>query len=358
MSKAVLTRLSFLAACALAWTGCTISQQEAPELSGPSELALSFSVAASPDQISQDGAATSAITLKAFGPNGQAAASVPFRLEIMVDGTSVDYGTLSAKNVTTNSNGQAVISYTAPPALPAGANLSSCAAGIFDPSVAGGCIQIVATPIGTNYVTDRSQEVTIRLLPVGTILPPAMTPTPNFTFSPASPTANVPVHFDASASCPGPATAGGCQAAGSITAYEWSFSDGATATGKITSHAFGFGQSYSATLTVTNDRGVKASTTKTLAVGAGAAPTAAFVISPTEPHAGTTVYFDATASQPGTGHHIVGYAWNWGDGTDPGTDGPTASHTFTTAATYTVTLTVKDETNQSGTTSKTVEIEP
>jgi large repetitive protein len=251
-----------------------------------------------------------------------------------------------------------VVTYTAPQALPAGANLSSCSAGIFDPSVAGGCIQIVATPIGSNYVTDRSQRVTIRLLPVGTILPPAMTPTPNFTFSPASPTANVPVHFDASTSCPGPSSAGGCQAAGAITAYEWSFSDGATATGKITSHSFAFGQSYYAELTVTNDRGVKASTTKTLSVGAGAAPTASFVFSPAEPVAGSPVYFDATASQPGVGHHIVGYTWNWGDGTDPGTSGPTASHTFAAGQAFVVTLTVKDETNQSGTTSKTVDLTP
>lgn len=358
MSKRLLSRLSLLAACALAWTGCTVKSQETPELSGPSEFALSFSLSATPDQIAQDGGSTSTVVLKAYGPDGKAATSVPFRLDMLVDGTPVDYGTLSAKSLVTNSNGQATATYTAPPALPAGANLSTCAAGVFDPSLAGGCLDLVATPIGSNYVGNRSQRVTIRLMPVGVILPPAMTPTANFTFSPTAPSANVPVQFDASLSCPGPATANGCQAnSGSIVAYEWSFSDGGTASGKITSHAFGFGQTFSATLTVTNDRGVKASATKAISVGAGAAPTAAFVWSPTKPVANAPIYFDATASNPGLGHQINGFTWNWGDGTF-GSDGPTTSHTYTVAGEYNVTLTVKDETNQTATTTKPVAVLP
>ena len=52
--KGLLTSAFLLAAVALA--GCTVHQTEAPGLSGPSGLALSIEVTASPDSISQDGA--------------------------------------------------------------------------------------------------------------------------------------------------------------------------------------------------------------------------------------------------------------------------------------------------------------
>ena len=51
--------------------------------------------------------------------------------------------------------------------------------------------------------------------------------------------------------------------------------------------------------------------------------------------------FDGTGSSD-PGGSIAGYSWNWGDGT-PASTGPTASHTYAVAGTYTVTLTVTDD---------------
>jgi PKD repeat protein len=65
------------------------------------------------------------------------------------------------------------------------------------------------------------------------------------------------------------------------------------------------------------------------------------------------VFFNATQSTPGAGHRIVSYRWNWGDG-KPNSSGSTASHTFTTAGTYIVVLTVTDEVGQVGRTTANV----
>jgi len=69
-------------------------------------------------------------------------------------------------------------------------------------------------------------------------------------------------------------------------------------------------------------------------------PVAAFTFSPTEPQIDETVTFDASDSDAPNGT-IVGYAWDFGDGTTPET-GVTTTHAYTTAETYTVTLTVTD----------------
>ncbi len=64
--------------------------------------------------------------------------------------------------------------------------------------------------------------------------------------------------------------------------------------------------------------------------------------------------FNASAARAATGHSIVEYSWNFGDG---GTgSGLTPSHTFGTAGTYSVVLVVKDDLGQTGTASKTVPV--
>ena len=72
------------------------------------------------------------------------------------------------------------------------------------------------------------------------------------------------------------------------------------------------------------------------------APTAAFTFSPPTPKALDPVSFDGTTSHSNnTGGYIIDYQWDFGDG---GTDsGATPTHTYSTAGTYTVTLTVKDD---------------
>ena len=57
-------RLIFLSALA-ALPACTLGNQSAPSLAGPSELGVSLIVTASPDILNQDGVSTSAITVSA-----------------------------------------------------------------------------------------------------------------------------------------------------------------------------------------------------------------------------------------------------------------------------------------------------
>lgn len=360
MTRAFLSRFLLLAACVLAFHGCTVKQTETPPLAGPSEFALSFGVTATPDAISQDGGSSSTIALRAFDVNGKPKSGVTFRLDIFVGTTPVDYGGLSTKSVTTNGDGRATAVYTAPAPQPAGSNLPSCSPSIFSYSLPGGCVRIVATPIGSGFFSQNNQGVEIHLIPMGVILPPAFTPTARFSFTPSAPSANSPVAFNAALSCAGSSdgTATGCAASGqSLVSYVWNFGDGSSGSGQTVSHSFATAQTYNVTLTVTNDRGIAASTTQPITVGAGSAPTAAFVFSPTPAIPGAQVYFDASNSRPGLGHRIVQYKWNWGDG-DPvvTSSSPIQQHDFTTDGTYTVLLTVVDEAGQIGTTTATVPV--
>jgi Malectin domain/PKD domain len=75
-----------------------------------------------------------------------------------------------------------------------------------------------------------------------------------------------------------------------------------------------------------------------------AAPTASFTGSCNQ----LACSVDASASTA-PGSSITGYSWNFGDGTTENDATPTTSHTFAAPGTYTVTLTVTNANNQSGT---------
>ncbi len=107
-------RSSLIVAAALLVTGCTTKKTEAPDLSGPSELATSISLTASPDILNQDGQSTSAITILARDSNGQPLKGLSLRADIEVNGVVTDFGQLSAKNVATGADGRASVVYKAP----------------------------------------------------------------------------------------------------------------------------------------------------------------------------------------------------------------------------------------------------
>jgi PKD repeat protein len=347
--KRISFALALVTASALLGAACTVHQTEAPGLTGPSEFAVSLSVTATPDSITQDGRSNSMIVIQARDESGRALANVPFRLDMLVDGQLGDYGVLSTRNVVTGTDGRATAVYTAPPAPLPGSSVGACNGGFASATAAGRCVEIVATSIGNDYSAAQSRRVQIHLIQSGVIVPASGTPAPSFTVAPTSAVANEAVQFDGSKSCGGTVDGAGACPAGSpnITSYAWNFGDGATASGRLASHAFARQQTYLVTLTVTNDLGITGSTTLSVQVGAGAVPTPAFISSPTAPSPGTSVSFDATTSKPGAGHSIVRYVWNWGDGSAV-TDAtsPAASHTFTAEGTYVVTLTVADESGQ------------
>jgi PKD repeat protein len=331
--KALKTLAATLAAISL--TACVVHKAEAPpSLSGPSGAATSVTLTASPDSISHDGGSQSRITVTVLGPNGRPFDRPPtLRLDTFVNGIQQDFGTLSARTIVPNAAGEASAVFTAPP-TPPGSNFGTCQ------GMAGTCVEIVATPIGTSFEAASPQSVLIRLVPPGVILPPASTPTAAFTFSPNPVTANSAVIFDASTSQAG---AGATQ----IVDYSWTFGDGTTGSGRSVTHTFGDPGGFNVTLTVTNDRGLSSSTSQVIAVGAGSVPTPAFTFSPSAPGINQTVFFNASTSTPGTGHSIVSYGWTFGDG---GTaSGVSVSHAFTAAGSYSVQLTVIDEAGQSAT---------
>jgi len=222
------------------------------------------------------------------------------RVDIVVDGALQDYGQLAARTIVTGSDGKAKTAYTAPPPPPATAGGE------------GSIVTLLVTPTGTNFQASVTQSVDIRLVPPGVILPPAGTPTPQFVYSPTSPAAHSVVRFDASSSC---ASSTACTTPTGITSFSWTFGDGSTGTGQAASHTYTSPGGFNVTLTVTNERGVSASTTQRVTVGAAGLPTATFVFSPGAPTIGESVYFNATASTAGTGHTIATYAWDFGDGT-------------------------------------------
>jgi PKD repeat protein len=331
---------TIVAATALA--ACTVKQTETPAVTGPSALALSVSIAATPDSILQDGASQSSVVVTAYGPDGKARSGVSVRLSMVVNNVEQDFGTLAARTIVTGSDGKATTIYTAPPAPPA------LAGG------AGSTVSLLATPIGSDAVQSPSHgtpSVNIRLVPPGVILPPASTPTAKFTFTPTPVNFNIPVTFDASTSCAGNADANGnCQSTTStISSYQWTFGDGGTASGKTATHTYVASTTpstgFNVTLTVTNDRGVAASTTQQVLVSASPPPSGDWVFSPTTPLVGETIFFNADAVKPTAGHTIVQYTWNWGDGTPTGS-GFQTTHVFTAAGSYTVVLSVRDDADQ------------
>ena len=95
-----------LAVTAIA-AGCTMKKQEAPPLTGPSELGTSISVTVTPDILAQDGSSQSLVTITARDSNGLPLKNLSFRTEIQVAGVPLDFGSLSARNLVTDSNGRA-----------------------------------------------------------------------------------------------------------------------------------------------------------------------------------------------------------------------------------------------------------
>ncbi|MDO9379185.1 MAG: PKD domain-containing protein [Nocardioidaceae bacterium] len=145
--------------------------------------------------------------------------------------------------------------------------------------------------------------------------------------------------FDATASS---------DADGSVASYAWSFGDGSTATGASTTRRYARAGTYTATLTVTDDRGATAKTTRSVTVTApNAAPAATF----TAAQRGLVLTADARGSSDTDGT-VRGFAWDFGDGTTG--QGAQATHAYADGGSFVVTLTVTDDDGATATTTRTV----
>ncbi len=328
-----MSRMATVAGVLALASACTMKSQEAPPLTGPSEFGQSIVISVSPDVLPQDGASQSFITVTARGADSQPIRNLTLRTETRVDGTPVDFGSLSARSVVTGTDGKATLVYTAPPSP----------AVSYDAFLV---VDIVVTPLGTDYNNSARRSAAIRLVPQGPVIPPGDL-VPAFTMTPTAPTDGQAVLFDASSS------------QGSIAQYEWNFGDGERASGRTTDHDFALAGTYIVTLTVVDPYGRTASKSQSITVTPGLQPTAAFVYSPTAPRVGQSLNFNASASRPPAGGTIVSYTWDFGDGTPRVTTGsPVQGHTYTAANTYTVTMLVTDNLGRTASVSLTVQIAP
>lgn len=315
----------------VAAAGCTLSNTDVPPLAGPSELALSLAASVSPDIVSQDGTSQATLMVVARGPNGQAVRGVSLRLAMFVGGSNVDYGTLSTKAISTDNNGIASAIYTAPLAPP--------------PTVTSDTtVDIQILPVGADFNSTTARWVSVRLARPGVIRPPNPAVTAALFYSPSQPREDELVQFDGSGST------------GQGLTYAWTFGDGDTASGVRPTHVYSVSGNYNVVLTVTDDQGTKATTAPTaVSVIQAALPVASFTVSPTDPLVNTDVFVDGSASTVPAGRSIVSYEWNFGDGS-PSVKNRTAAHKYMSANTFTIVLTVTDNTGRQAVASRTVQV--
>ncbi|MBS2936688.1 PKD domain-containing protein [Nocardioides sp. J2M5] len=178
-------------------------------------------------------------------------------------------------------------------------------------------------PTGTSSVADTSIDWRGRAVFLASVLPNTA-PTAAFTSS----CTGVSCTFDASGSSDGD---------GTVSSYEWSFSDGDEAGGPTPQKDFAASGTYDVTLTVTDDGGLSSSTTKQVTVvKPNVAPTADFTMT----CAFLACDLDATASSDPDGT-VTDWAWDFGDGAHG--SGATTSHAYASPGTYTATLVVTDD---------------
>ncbi len=140
---------------------------------------------------------------------------------------------------------------------------------------------------------------------------------------------------------------------GTIASYAWTFGDGGTATTQNPSHPYTAGGTYTVTLTVTDNQSATGSVSHPVTVTAAPPPNQPPVAAFTSSCTLLVCNFTSTSTDPdGT---IAGYRWTFGDGTAAATVA-NPSHTYTAGGTFTVTLTVTDNQNATGSVSHPVTV--
>lgn len=240
------SRLIAITAVVALGAACSVHQDSTQTLSGPSELAQSVTVTATPDAITLDGSQAT-IQVHVRNASGAPAANVAIHLDS--DVASNEGCGLAQQNLVTGSDGRASTTFTAP-RLPI--SLPECTG--FAP---GAVATIFATPVGTNFQAALSESASIHLIAPTVIFPPSG-PTVNFTITPSSPRVLDVVTFDGSISSPGQGHR--------LVDFLWDFGDGETKHGAVQTHDFASATLYVVKLTITDDAGEQTSKSVLLAV--------------------------------------------------------------------------------------------
>lgn len=161
--------------------------------------------------------------------------------------------------------------------------------------------------------------------------------------------ANVALSFDGAASSDDD---------GAIVAYRWRFGDGASEEGASVTHAWATDGSYTVSLEVEDDDGALGRTSRSVVIGSSTNNRAPIAEAGPDlaGEVGEPVTFNGSASIDPDGDPLVAYAWDFGDGATATT--PQTTHTFASAGTYVVTLTVTDDGGLTGEDTTTVTIAP
>ena len=182
-------------------------------------------------------------------------------------------------------------------------------------------------------VTDSDGDRDVSTKTITVAEPPNVPPTAAIGSSGSGGQAPYAVSFDGS---------GSSDPDGSISSYAWDLGNGRTATGPTASANYTQPGTYTVTLTVTDNRGATGVATKEIVV-TGAPNVLPSAVITTVSVAGTiplTVNLSGGNSSDPDGS-IVSYAWDLGNGQTA--TGPSAQAVFTSAGSYTVTLTVTDD---------------
>lgn len=241
----------------LGLNACGLDEVEVPDLDGPSELALSLRLTASPDIVTADGFSSSLVQAQLRGPNGEPLAGRQVFVAIADSaGRTADIGQLRSTGsggigtglvLTTGANGIAQASYEAPPRTDLTGNAS---------------ILVQARPIGDDFEGQIYRTVRIELRSAEPRLFPQVPgndpPNCNFTVEPSVGPyrVNTTILFQSTSS----------DDDGFLVRYEWFFGDGTSEVHPDTAKVYRFPGSFVVTHVVTDNLGGRSACAATFLV--------------------------------------------------------------------------------------------